>query len=116
VLLARCLAGTPDILLADEPVSGLDPYHALKVMELLGARARDGMAILVVLHDLALAARFCDRLALLAHGRLLADGAPAEVLSPANLAESYHIRAQFGEAEGRPYLVPWSRLDAQARR
>ena len=116
VLLARCLAGTPDILLADEPVSGLDPYHALKVMELLGARARDGMASLVVLHDLALAARFCDRLALLAHGRLLAVGAPAEVLSPANLAESYRIRAQFGEAEGRPYLVPWSRLDAQARR
>ena len=116
VLLARCLAGTPEILLADEPVSGLDPYHALKVMELLSARARGGMGVLVVLHDLTLAARFCDRLALLANGRLRAEGAPHAVLSPEHLAESYGIRAQFGQAEGRPYLVPWSRLDAQARR
>ena len=115
VLLARCLAGTPEFLLADEPISGLDPYHALKVMELLSARARRGMGVLVVLHDLALAARFCDRLALLANGRMRAEGAPREVLSPAHLAESYGIRAQFGEAEGRPFLVPWSRLDAEAR-
>ena len=114
-LLARCLAGTPDILLADEPVAGLDPYHALKVMELLGARAAGGMAVLVVLHDLVLAARFCERLVLLAEGRVLVDGSPGEVLSPAHLAESYRIRAHYGEAEGRSYPVPWSRLDPEAR-
>ncbi|HXV23308.1 MAG TPA: ABC transporter ATP-binding protein [Alphaproteobacteria bacterium] len=116
VLLARCLAGDPEILLADEPVAGLDPYHALKVMELLGLRAASGMAVLVVLHDLALAARFCERLVLLADGRVRAEGAPLEVLSPAHLAESYGIRAQYGQADGRHYLVPWSRLDAEARR
>ena len=73
------------------------------------------MGVLVVLHDLALAARFCDRLVLLDRGRVRADGPPGEVLSPAHLAQSYGIRAQFGTAEGRPYLVPWSRLDAQVR-
>jgi iron complex transport system ATP-binding protein len=115
VLLARCLAGDPEILLADEPVAGLDPYHALKVMELLAARAAAGMGVLVVLHDLALAVRFCDELVLLAEGRVEATGAPLEVLSPTRLARSYHIRAQYGEAEGRSFLVPWARLDGQER-
>jgi iron complex transport system ATP-binding protein len=115
VLLARCLAGEPQILLADEPVAGLDPYHALKVMELLAARAGAGVAVLVVLHDLALAVRFCETLVLLSEGRLEAAGAPMEVLSPARLARSYHIRAQYGEAEGRAFLVPWSRLDPERR-
>ena len=115
VLLARCLAGDPEILLADEPVAGLDPYHALKVMELLAARAAAGMAVLVVLHDLALAVRFCNELVLLSEGRVEAAGAPLEVLSPARLARSYHIRAQYGEAEGRSFLVPWARLDAGER-
>jgi iron complex transport system ATP-binding protein len=115
VLLARCLAGDPEILLADEPVAGLDPYHALKVMELLAARAASGMALLVVLHDLALAVRFCDELVLLSDGQVEASGAPLEVLSPARLARSYGIRAQYGEAEGRSFLVPWARLDAEER-
>jgi iron complex transport system ATP-binding protein len=114
-LLARCLAGEPQILLADEPVAGLDPYHALKVMELLAARAAAGMAVLVVLHDLALAVRFCEALVLLSEGRVEASGAPLEVLSPARLARSYHIRAHHGEAEGRAFLVPWSRLDSERR-
>lgn len=115
VLLARCLAGEPRILLADEPAAGLDPYHALKLMELLRARAAAGMAVLAVLHDLALAARFCEELVLLAEGRVRAAGAPMAVLSPALLAESYAIRAQYGEAEGRAYLVPWARLDGERR-
>jgi iron complex transport system ATP-binding protein len=115
VLLARCLAGEPQILLADEPVAGLDPYHALKVMELLSHRAAAGMTVLVVLHDLALAVRFCDALILLSEGRVEATGAPMEVLSPARLARSYHIRAQYGEAEGRSFLVPWARLDGEER-
>jgi iron complex transport system ATP-binding protein len=114
-LLARALAGDPKVLLADEPVAGLDPYHALKVMELLGQRVLAGTTVLVVLHDLSLAARFCERLVLLDKGRIAADGDPAEVLRPDRLALSYRIRAQYGTAEGRPYLVPWSRLDPEAR-
>jgi iron complex transport system ATP-binding protein len=116
VLLARCLAGDPGILLADEPVAGLDPYHALKVMELLSQRAAAGMAVLVVLHDLALAVRFCNELVLLSEGHVEASGAPLEVLSPARLARSYGIRAHYGEAEGFSFLVPWARLDAEERR
>jgi iron complex transport system ATP-binding protein len=115
VLLARCLAGDPEILLADEPVAGLDPYHALKVMELLAARAAAGMAVLVVLHDLPLAVRFCNELVLLSEGRVEATGAPLEVLSPARLARSYGVRAHYGEAEGRSFLVPWARLDTEER-
>ena len=113
-MLARCLAGEPELLLADEPVAGLDPYHALRVMELLSARAQQGMTVLVVLHELSLAARFCARLVLLHRGAVLADGSPAEVLRPELLARSYRISAQYGAAEGRPYLVPWSRLEGGA--
>lgn len=65
VMIARLLAGEPEILLADEPVQGLDPSHALQVMELLKSIAESGRGVLVVLHDLALAARFCHRILLL---------------------------------------------------
>ena len=62
ILLARALAVEADILLADEPIAALDPLHQLQVMELLRMTARQGRGVVVVLHDLALAARFCDRL------------------------------------------------------
>ena len=71
VLLARALAGAPEILLADEPVAGLDPYHRLEVMEHLAGLAETGTGVVVVLHDLALAARFCRRLVLLDKGRVV---------------------------------------------
>ena len=68
ILLARALAVDAPMLLADEPIAALDPLHQLQVMELLRATARAGRGVIVVLHDLALAARFCDRLILLAQG------------------------------------------------
>lgn len=92
VLLARALAGEPDILLADEPVAALDPSHQLAVMQLLQDHCRSGGAAIVVLHDLALAAHFCDRLQLLDCGRTVAVGDPATVLSEANLRDVYGIR------------------------
>ena len=67
VLIARALAGEPRIVLADEPVAGLDPSHQLEIMSLLGRLASSGTAVVVVLHDLTLAARYCTRLLLL-HG------------------------------------------------
>jgi iron complex transport system ATP-binding protein len=110
VLLARALAGAPEILLADEPVAGLDPYHQLEVMEHLAGLAASGTGIVVVLHDLALAARFCRRLVLLDKGRIAAEGAPAEVLTPERLAGVYRIEAVRGRHDGADYVLPWKRV------
>ncbi|WP_372000141.1 ABC transporter ATP-binding protein [Tistrella mobilis] len=109
VLLARALAVEAPILLADEPVAALDPAHQLDVMGLLRGLAHEGRLIVAVLHDLGLAARFCDRLVLLAEGRLIADGPPETVLTPDRLARAYGIRALHGQAEGLLLVVPWAR-------
>ncbi|MCF4167634.1 ABC transporter ATP-binding protein [Zavarzinia compransoris] len=113
VLLARALAVEARMLLADEPVAALDPYHQLQTMELLQGVARDGAGVVVVLHDLTLAARFCDRLVLLSGGRVLAAGAPAEVLSDGHLSEAYHIEALRGGTGGEAHVIPWRRLSAK---
>jgi iron complex transport system ATP-binding protein len=107
VLLARALAGQPQVLLADEPVAALDPGHQLGVMGMLRRQAIGGMAVVVVLHDLALAARFCDRLALLGEGGLLASGVPPDVLSDALLARAFAIRALRGTQDGEAWVLPW---------
>ncbi|MGB1580497.1 MAG: ABC transporter ATP-binding protein [Nevskiales bacterium] len=106
VLLARALATQASSLLADEPVAGLDPAHQLQVMSLLQGKARAGVTVVVVLHDLGLAARYCDRLCLLAEGRVIAQGMPGEVLSPEPLQQAYGIRAWYGEVEGERLVVP----------
>lgn len=110
VLLARALAVEPRVLLADEPVAGLDPAHALDVMAVLRARAREGAGVIAVVHDLTIAARHCDRLVLIDAGTVVADGAPITVLTDANIAHAYGIRALRGEAEGQPYIVPLARI------
>jgi iron complex transport system ATP-binding protein len=110
VLLARALAGEPQLLLADEPVSGLDPYHRLEVMDHLRALSHAGKAVVVVLHDLTLAARFCDRLVLLADGKVAASGPPEDVLTPQRLDSVYRVRAVLGRQGGEPFVVPWDRL------
>ena len=109
VMIARLLAGEPKILLTDEPVQGLDPAHALQVMELLRHVVEGGCGVLVVLHDLALAARFCDRVLLLSQGKITASGRPEEVFSPEHLKASYHIEAKYGSGDGF-YVVPWKRI------
>ena len=114
VLLARALAVEAPFLLADEPVAALDPYHQLHVMELLQARAGAGTGVLVVLHDLTLAARFCDRLILLDEGRIAASGTPKEVLNPDRLKSVYHVEpldiAGNPAIQNLPLVLPWRRL------
>jgi iron complex transport system ATP-binding protein len=107
ILLARALAVDADMLLADEPIAALDPLHQLQVMELLRATAHQGRGVIVVLHDLALAARFCDRLILLAEGGILVEGPPARVLTDAHLARAYGVEVVRGEQDGVPFLLPW---------
>lgn len=96
-------------LVADEPIAALDPYHQLQVMEVLRETARQGTLVVVVLHDLTLAARFCDRLVLLDAGHVVADGAPDVVLSAANLTCVYRVTVVRDTHDGALYVVPWSR-------
>lgn len=110
VLLARALAVGGTALLADEPVAELDPYHQLQVMEILRARADAGHTVIVVLHEITLAARFCDRLVLLDRGRVAAAGLPGAVLTDENLHATYRVRALRGQDGTVGYLVPWQRL------
>ncbi len=109
VLLARVLAVEAPLVLADEPVASLDPFHQLQVMELLRDYANSGAAVVIVLHDLTLAARFCDELLLLREGTLIAHGSPVEVLSAAHLADAYRVIALHGERDGQYYVLPWQR-------
>lgn len=94
VLLARALAVEAPALIADEPLASLDPGHQIDVMALLQAEARGGALVIAVLHDLTMAARYCDRLVLIDRGTIVADGMPAQVLTPANLKSVYGIDAQ----------------------
>nr|VFJ78215.1 MAG: iron complex transport system ATP-binding protein [Candidatus Kentron sp. FW] len=110
VLLARVLAGEPGVLLADEPIADLDPAYQLRILGLLRELARQGMAVAIVLHDLMLATRFCDRLALLRDGALLVEGTPGEVLTDTHLASSFGIEARRADIAGEPVLVPWQTM------
>ena len=92
-LIARALAQDTPLLMADEPVAGLDPAHQIAAMETFAALAEQGKSLLVSLHDLGLAARHCTRLILLGDGGMVADGPPEEVLSPELLARIFGITA-----------------------
>ena len=105
-LLARALAVEAPVFLADEPVAALDPGHQIQTLRLLRARAEAGGLTVLVMHDLTLAARFCDRLLLISEGRLAAEGPPRQVLTRETLAEHYGIAAHLGEHDGRLFVLP----------
>jgi iron complex transport system ATP-binding protein len=105
VLLARLLATRARLLVADEPAAGLDPDAQILIMERLAERARGGAAVIVTLHDLTLAARTCDRLAVLSGGRLAALGPPAEALSPEVLREVFALDGALAPTEAGLTLV-----------
>jgi iron complex transport system ATP-binding protein len=108
-LLARAMAAEPDILLADEPVSSLDLGHQLQTMDLLRQFSRQERTCVVVLHDLSLAARYCDRLYLLDKGQLIAYGSVADVLGRENLRQVYGVDVVTGFDEV-PWIVPLRRI------
>ena len=96
VLLAMAVAQDAPVLVLDEPTVHLDLRHQVEVMDLVGdLNARDGTTILAVLHDLGLAAHFFPRLILLDRGRVVADGAPADVLAPERIREVFGVDPTF---------------------
>lgn len=111
VLTARALAQDAPLLLADEPTAGLDPAHQISLMRLFASLTTDGKSVVASLHDLGLAARWCSRLLLLHEGRIVADGAPTQVLTPQALRDIYGVEAFFGEACGSPVIQPLDLAD-----
>ena len=107
VMLARAIVGDADYLCADEPIASLDPYHQLRIMEILQGLAKDGHGVLIVLHDLTLAGRYCDELVLINHGQILAHGSVEDVLTAENLELAYHIKASRWQEEEDSFLSPW---------
>jgi iron complex transport system ATP-binding protein len=110
VALARALAVEAPVILADEPVSSLDPRHQLDVMKTLRAAADTGALVIVVTHDLGLAARFADSVLVLSDGRLVSQGAPAEGLSEQVMAEVFRISAYRAEFQREVVIVPWTEI------
>ena len=92
VFVSRALAQQPRILLLDEPTSNLDVYHQLKVLDLVRQLVDDGLTAVAAIHDLHMAARYCDRLVLLSRGRVLAEGTPEEVLTPVAIESAFGVR------------------------
>jgi len=109
VLLARALAVEAPALLADEPLASLDPRHQIDVMDLLRAEARGGALVVTVLHDLTMAARYCDRLLLMDAGTIVADGTPLDVLTPERLRAVYGITATIERHGETTTIVPTAR-------
>ncbi|MEL6376722.1 MAG: ABC transporter ATP-binding protein [Pseudomonadota bacterium] len=106
VLVARALAQDTPLLLADEPVAGLDPAHQIAAMQIFAKLAQHGKSAIVSSHDLGLAARHCTRLILLGNGGLVADGTPQEVLTPDRLADIFGITAWFQQTDHGPVYQP----------
>lgn len=105
VLLARALVVGASLLLADEPIAGLDPDAQQLVLERLRARADAGSGVLVSLHDLTLAAGFADRVVVLDQGRVVAEGAPVEALSPAVLRSVFGLDGRWIDGPNGPLLA-----------
>jgi len=103
-MLARALVGDPDILIADEPISGLDPKHALDTLARLRDLAQNGKLVIISIHDLTLAARYATRLVVIDHGRIVAEGPPGEILTADLLRTVFEVEACVSGVNGGAYV------------
>ncbi|KEO92231.1 iron ABC transporter ATP-binding protein [Erythrobacter longus] len=105
VHLARALAGETPVLIADEPIAALDPRHAHEVLQLFKRLANEGRALLSVVHDLSLAARYADRLIWMKEGQIVADGTARDTITPDRLRDVFGVEARVDlTADGRVLL------------
>ncbi|PFG35997.1 iron complex transport system ATP-binding protein [Flavimobilis soli] len=107
VHVARALAQEPELMLLDEPTNHLDVSAQIRVLDLLRSLSGEGVTVLTALHDLNLAASYCDRVVLLARGRVVAVGTPLEVLTPELVKHVYDVRCEVltHPTTGRPLLA-----------
>ncbi|HZE54265.1 MAG TPA: ABC transporter ATP-binding protein [Bradyrhizobium sp.] len=110
VALARVLAVEAPVILADEPTASLDPRHQIDVMKTLRHAADEGALVMVVTHDLGLAARFADTILVLSDGRLVSQGAPMEALSEQIMGDVFRISAYRAEFQREAVIVPWAEI------
>ena len=106
VLLARTLSTDSKFIMADEPTASLDPSHQLQVLDILRDQSQNGKGVCIVLHDLSMASRYCDKLLLLHEGHLVAHGTPDEVLSDENLERVFSIKVSRWKDGGNSFLMP----------
>lgn len=107
VRLARALAQEPKLLVLDEPTASLDVRHEMQLFELVRVLAdQDGLAVVLITHQVNLAARFADRVLLLADGRAAGDGTPAEVLTRETIERVFAWPVSIAPFEGRPQMIP----------
>ncbi|TVQ24391.1 MAG: ABC transporter ATP-binding protein [Leptolyngbya sp. DLM2.Bin15] len=106
--LALALAQCPKVLLLDEPTTYLDIHYQLQLLDLLKSLNRRGLAIMTVLHDINLAARYSDRMAMVRHGRIHALGSPTEVMNPANFAAVFEIDVAIADTPVGRQVFPLS--------
>lgn len=105
-LIARALAQDTPLLMADEPIAGLDPAHQISTMQTFRQLTEEGRSVVVSIHDLGLAARHCTRLIFLADGGILADGAPRDVLTPALMARAFGVSIWHQQTDQGPVFQP----------
>ena len=110
VRLARALASMPRLLLLDEPTAALDIGHEMELFELLRQLVSDGLGVLVITHQLNLAARYADRMVLLDHGRVMAQGNPHDVLRADVMSKVFAWPVAVTQwSDGSPQIVPLRR-------
>ena len=105
VIIARALAQEPDIILFDEPTSSLDLRHQLEVLNLISEQSLNEITSIVAIHDLNMAARYCDKFVMLKEGMIYAAGGP-EVLTSENIEAVYRVRVNAIENSGEMVIVP----------
>lgn len=106
VMLARGLVQKPEVLMLDEPTSNLDIRYQLSISRTLHELSRsEKLLVLMISHDLNIAARYSDNIILMSEGRIFAVGTPGEVLTEDNIMHVYGVRSRVIDIEGRPYIV-----------
>jgi len=111
VFIAQCIVQDPIIILLDEPVSHFDIKYQMKTLEILDSFNKEGMTVVIVLHDLNLASEFCKKVVLISEGSIYKEGEPCEILTYENIEEVYKtvVVVKENPLSGKPYIVPISR-------